>query len=169
MDEEYAAICGITQNELETQLREGIHELAEKQGMTVKQALDKLKDNYDGYHFTMPSPDIYNPFSLLTALSKRKIDSYWFGSGTPTYLVEMLRKFHVTPQEIGNRQCLPEDFDAPTEQMSDITPLLYQSGYITIKAHDSLTDIYTLSIPNKEVKIGLMRSLLVNYVQLPRS
>lgn len=168
MDEEYAAVCGVTQDELESRLQEGIHELAERQGMTVNQALDKLKDNYDGYHFTVPSPDIYNPFSLLTALSKRKMDSYWFGSGTPTYLVEMLRKFHVIPQEIGDRQCLPEDFDAPTERMSDITPLLYQSGYITIKAHDSLTDIYTLGIPNKEVKIGLMRSLLGNYIQLPR-
>ena len=123
-----------------------------------------LKSNYDGYHFTWPSPDIYNPFSLLNALADSKLNSYWFGSGTPTYLIEMLNKYHVKPQQIGARKVLAESFDAPTERMVDITPLLYQSGYITIKDYSSLTNLYTLDIPNKEVRMGLMKSLLPNYL-----
>ena len=123
-----------------------------------------LKSNYDGYHFTWPSPDIYNPFSLLNALTDSKLNSYWFGSGTPTYLIEMLNKYHVKPQQIGARKVLAESFDAPTERMVDITPLLYQSGYITIKDYSSLTNLYTLDIPNKEVRMGLMKSLLPNYL-----
>ncbi len=101
MDEPYAAICGITQEEMETQMSEDLDLLASRLETTREQTLERLKDNYDGYHFTWPSPDIYNPFSLLTAFSKGKIDSYWFGSGTPTYLIEMLRKFGVEPSRIG--------------------------------------------------------------------
>ena len=131
---------------------------------TPEEVLKELKDNYDGYHFTYPSPDIYNPFSLLTAMEKGKIGSYWFGSGTPTYLINMLKKFGVEPSEIGNNRVSVEDFDAPTERMTSIIPLLYQSGYITIKDYDKELDLYTLDIPNKEVRIGLMKSLLPNYV-----
>ena len=118
-------------------------------------ALGALKSNYDGYHFTWPSPDIYNPFSLLNALTDSKLNSYWFGSGTPTYLIEMLNKYHVKPQQIGARKVLAESFDAPTERMVDITPLLYQSGYITIKDYSSLTNLYTLDIPNKGGTYGI--------------
>lgn len=153
---------------MSTQLHPGIARLAKAQGISEDEALQKLKDCYDGYHFTMPSPDIYNPYSLLNALSDGRIDSYWFGSGTPTYLIEMLRKYDVTPQHIGGRECMAEDFDAPTERMTDISPLLYQSGYITIKSYDDISGLYTLDIPNREVRIGLMRSLLPCYVQVPR-
>ena len=124
----------------------------------------KLKERYDGYHFTWPSPDIYNPFSLLNAFSKNKIDNYWFGSGTPTYLIGMLRKYDVTPQEIGQRETLASAFDAPTERLLNITPLLYQSGYITIKDKDEETGLYILDIPNAEIRTGLMESLLPNYL-----
>ena len=127
----------------------------------------KLKENYDGYHFTYPSPDIYNPFSLLNAFADGKFGSYWFGSGTPTYLIKMLEKFGVEPSEVGGKTAAVEDFDAPTETMSSITPLLYQSGYITIKGYDSELGLYTLDIPNKEVRVGLMRSLLPYYVSTP--
>ena len=138
--------------------------LAKKLEVTPEEALMKLKENYDGYHFTYPSPDIYNPFSLLTAMEKGKIGSYWFGSGTPTYLIKMLDKFGVVPSEIGKKKAAVEDFDAPTERMTSIIPLLYQSGYITIKDYDEELDLYTLDIPNKEVRIGLMKSLLPYYV-----
>ena len=114
--------------------------------------------------FRSPSSDIYNPFSLLTALSKGKISSYWFDSGTPTYLIEMLDKYHVEPQQIGARKVLAESFDAPTERMLDITPLLYQSGYVTIKGYSPLTNLYTLDIPNKEVRMGLLKSLLPGFL-----
>ena len=157
MDESYAAICGISEDELETQMRKDVELFAEKQRMTYEDALSGLKEYYDGYHFAWPSSDIYNPFSLLNALADGKQDFYWFGSGTPAYLIEMLRKFNVIPQNIGSRQCISVDFDAPTERMTDITPLLYQSGYITIKDYSPLTELYTLDIPNKEIRIGLLR------------
>ena len=112
MDEEYAAICGITKEELSEQMAPDIEMLAKKLNKTPEETLNKLIDYYDGYHFTWPSPDIFNPFSLMTAMSKRKIDAYWFGSGTPTYLIEMLRKFDVQPSEIGPQEAVAEDFDA---------------------------------------------------------
>lgn len=164
MDEAYAAICGITEEELRFQMRDGLEVLAYKLQTTPEEILAVVKENYDGYHFTLPSPDIYNPYSLLNALSDGKLDFYWFGSGTPTYLIEMLRKYHVMPQQIGNRKALSTSFDTPTERMTDITPLLYQSGYITIKDYSAITRLYTLDIPNKEVRIGLMESLLPNYL-----
>ena len=164
MDEPYAAICGISEDEIRSQMKGDVDGLAKKMGITPEEVLKELKDNYDGYHFTYPSPDIYNPFSLLTAMEKGKIGSYWFGSGTPTYLINMLKKFGVEPSEIGNNRVSVEDFDAPTERMTSIIPLLYQSGYITIKNYDEELDLYTLNIPNKEVRIGLMKSLLPHYV-----
>ena len=152
----YAAICGITQGEMLEQMHEYIERLAVAQEMTEEETLRKLKEKYDGYHFTWPSPDIYNPFSLLNALERRRIDNYWFGSGMPTYLIEMLRKFKVSPSAIGMKKALSTSFDAPTERMTTIVPLLYQSGYITIKNYDKLTQLYTLDIPNGEIRVGLM-------------
>ena len=164
MDEPYAAICGITEEEIKEQMSYDLDLLAEKMQITRDEVLAKLKENYDGYHFTWPSPDIYNPFSLFNAFNDGKFNSYWFGSGTPTYLIEMLNKFGVLPSEIGGIEAVAAESDAPTERMTNITPLLYQSGYITIKGYDSVFDIYTLDIPNKEVRIGLMRNLIPSYI-----
>ena len=164
MDEPYAAICGISEDEIRLQMKDDLGGLAKKLEITPEEALMKLKENYDGYHFTSPSPDIYNPFSLLNAFADGKFGSYWFGSGTPTYLVKMLDKFGVKPSEIGRRQLKSSVFDAPTETMNDAVPLLYQSGYITIKDYNKMLDLYTLDIPNKEVRLGLMESLLPYYV-----
>ena len=164
MLKEYGAICGITHREIEEQISEGVASLAEQLNVDVSAALKKLTEMYDGYHFTWPSEDVFNPYSLLNALADGMLDSYWFGSGTPTFLIEMLRQFHVKPQEIGPIEALASSFDAPTEQLTDITPLLYQSGYITIKGYDEQFGQYTLDIPNQEVRIGLMKSLLPNYL-----
>ena len=164
MDEPYAAICGISEDEIRLQMKDDLGGLAKKLEITPEEALMKLKENYDGYHFTSPSPDIYNPFSLLNAFADGKFGSYWFGSGTPTYLVKMLNKFGVKPSEIGRRQLKSSVFDAPTETMTDAVPLLYQSGYITIKDYNKMLDLYTLDIPNKEVRLGLMESLLPYYI-----
>ena len=161
---EYATICGITEEEMATQMDEDLDILAKRMGISREEAIQKLKYNYDGYHFTWPSPDIYNPFSLLNAFVTGRLDSYWFGSGTPMYLIEMLRKYGVLPSKIGGNEAMAEEFDAPTERMASITPLLYQSGYVTIKNADTDFGIYRLDIPNKEVRIGLMRSLLPYYV-----
>ena len=164
MDEPYAAICGISEDEIRLQMKDDLGGLAKKLEITPEEALMKLKENYDGYHFTSPSPDIYNPFSLLNAFADGKFGSYWFGSGTPTYLVKMLDKFGVKPSEIGRRQLKSSVFDAPTETMTDAVPLLYQRGYITSKDYNKMLDLYTLDIPNKEVRLGLMESLLPYYV-----
>ena len=165
MDEAYAGICGITKEELLTQMSDDIDRLAEKLSITREVAIQQLKDNYDGYHFTYPSPDIFNPYSLLNCFSKEKIGAYWFGSGTPTFLIEMMRKFGTTPMDIGESEMADvSDFDVPTETMESIVPLLYQSGYVTIKDYDEDTNLYELGIPNKEIRIGLFKSLLPNYL-----
>ena len=161
---EYAAICGITEEEMATQMDEDLDILAGRLNVNREEVVKKLKAHYDGYHFTWPSPDIYNPFSLLNAFADGRLDSYWFGSGTPTYLIEMLNRFGVLPSKIGGNEVVAADFDAPTERMESITPLLYQSGYVTIKGYDEMFQIYTLDIPNAEVRIGLMRSLIPYYV-----
>ena len=156
MDEEYAGICGITEEELLSEMSADIDMLADKLELTREKTIEMLKYNYDGYHFTWPSPDIFNPYSLLNCFSKQSIGSYWFGSSTPTFLIEMMRKFGTTPIEIGEREMADvSDFDAPTETMESIVPLLYQSGYITIKDYDKATNLYELGIPNKEIRIGL--------------
>ncbi len=165
MLKEYAGICGITEEEMLTQLDDGIEALAGELELSKQQAIDALKANYDGYHFAWQSPDVYNPFSLLNAFANKVIKSYWFGSGTPTFLIEMLRKFNVSPSELGAvSDAVEEDFDAPTERMTSITPLLYQSGYITIKGYDPIGEVYSLGIPNREIRVGLMRSLMPNYL-----
>ena len=164
MDHEYAGICGITKEELETQMSADVDALAVKMNLTRTQTLDALREFYDGYHFAAQSPDIFNPYSLLNAMAKSKLDYYWFTSGTPTYLIEMLKKFQVMPSDIGRCEADKSDFDAPTEMMVSIMPLLYQSGYITIKGYDPETELFTLDIPNKEIRVGLYRSLLPNYI-----
>ncbi len=161
---EYAAVCGITQEEMETQMDVDIDMLASRLNLSREDTLQRLKFNYDGYHFTWPSPDIYNPFSLLGAFGEGRLNSFWFGSGTPTYLIEMLRKYGTLPSEIDCIPALAVEFDAPTERMQNIAPLLYQSGYVTIKDYDEGMELYTLGLPNKEVRVGLMRSLLPSYV-----
>ncbi len=164
MDHEYAGICGITKEELETQMSADVDALAVKMNLTRTQTLDVLREFYDGYHFAAQSPDIFNPYSLLNAMAKSKLDYYWFTSGTPTYLIEMLKKFQVMPSDIERCEADKSDFDAPTEMMVSIMPLLYQSGYITIKGYDPETELFTLDIPNKEIRVGLYRSLLPNYI-----
>ncbi len=164
MMEEYASICGITEEEMLSYMRPSIEGMARRMELTYDKTVERLRQTYDGYHFTWPSPDIYNPFSLLNAMDRERLDYYWFGSGTPTYLVEMLRRFNVRADKIGGQYADAVAFDAPTETMTSATPLLYQSGYITIKGRNRKTGDYLLDIPNREVRVGLMRSLLPEYV-----
>ena len=161
---DFAAVCGISKEEALTQMTDHLDDFASSLGITRDEAMDGLSRQYDGYHFTWPSPDIFNPFSLLNALQDKDFKSYWFESGTPTFLIEKLKEFDVAPSDIFRMEALSLEFDAPTESLTSVIPLLYQSGYVTIKDYDRSCRLYTLDIPNIEIRIGLMESLLPNYV-----
>ena len=166
MDEPYAGICGITKDELLTQMAEGIDELSQHLELSREDTLQELKRHYDGYHFCWPSPDVYNPYSLINCLADGKLDSYWFGSGTPTYLLNMMRRYELLPTDLGENSWVDKkDFDAATETMTTIIPLLYQSGYVTIKGYDTKSRLYELGIPNQEIRVGLFGSLLPHYLK----
>ena len=125
MDDEYAGICGITKEELLTHMSEDIDVLAEAQGLKREETIAKLKEFYDGYHFSPASPDVFNPSSLLNCFTKKNFGAYWFASGTPTYLINMMKKFEVLPSDISRVEADESEFDAPTENMPTIMPLLY--------------------------------------------
>ena len=160
MRDDYAGICGITKEELLGNMSEDINALAEAQGLSREEAISKLKENYDSYHFSPVSPDVFNPYSLLKCFDEKNFGAYWFASGTPTYLINMMKKFEVLPSDISRVEADESEFDAPTENMPTIMPLLYQSGYITIKDYDKEFNYYTLDVPNKEVKVGLTKALI---------
>lgn len=165
MDEPYAGICGITKEEMLTQMSDDIDALAEHLELSREETIRELKDHYDGYHFTWPSPDVFNPYSLLNCFADGRMDDYWFGSGTPTYLINMMRKYDFLPADLGETiEVGKKDFDAPTETMTTIIPLLYQSGYVTIKGYDKPTRLYQLALPNQEISVGLYGSLLPHYL-----
>ena len=164
MNKDYAGICGITKEELLTQMSEDIDMLAEAQEISREETIKKLKEFYDGYHFSSVSPDVFNPYSLLNCFSEKEFGSYWFSSGTPTYLINMMRYYNVAPTDITRVEADASEFDAPTENMTTIMPLLYQSGYITIKDYNKDYNYYTLDIPNKEVRLGLTKFLIPSYV-----
>ena len=165
MDEPYAGICGITKEEMLTQMSDDIDALAKHLELSREETIQELKDHYDGYHFTWPSPDIFNPYSLLSCFAKQDLRAFWFESGTPVYLINMMRKFKVLPSMLGRMRAKASSFDAATEKMTSLLPLLYQSGYSTIKGYEKKTRVYTLDIPNREIFIGLYESLLPGYVQ----
>ena len=165
MDEPYAGICGITKEELLTQMSDDIDALAGHLELSREETIQELKDHYDGYHFCWPSPDVFNPYSLLNCFADGRMDDYWFGSGTPTYLINMMRKYEFLPADLGEAiEVGKKDFDAPTETMTTIVPLLYQSGYVTIKGYDKPTKLYLLALPNQEIRVGLYGSLLPHYL-----
>ena len=160
LDPRFAAICGITQDELCGQMAPDVDALAAALDTTPTETLARLKANYDGYHFSEGSPDIYNPFSLLSSFASGKIASYWFGSGTPTGLINLLQESNWEIGDLEGREADEDEFDAPTEDMPTPLPMLYQAGYLTIKSYDPLTCSYTLGIPNAEVARGFSKSLV---------
>ena len=164
LNDDYAGICGITEEELLTQMSGDIDMLASRLGISREQTIAKLREHYDGYHFSAESPDVFNPFSLLNCFAERKFGSYWFASGTPTYLINMMRRFGVVPTDISRIEADSSEFDAPTENLTTIMPLLYQSGYITIKDYNKDYNYYILDVPNKEVRVGLTKALIPSYV-----
>ena len=164
MFDQYSAICGISKTELTTVMKPDVECLGKALGMTYGECLEELHKYYDGYHFSEHSEDVFNPFSLIRAMNGQKIESYWFGSGTPSYLIKSLQKYHVNVMDIEKKGCSVDDFDVSPEQMTSALPLLYQSGYLTIKKYKPLTKSYQLGYPNREVKIGMLKSLAPNYL-----
>ena len=164
MRDEYSGICGITQEELETTLRPCVEEYAEHLNVTVSAAYALLKKNYDGYHFSANSKDIYAPFSLLRALNDYSTDHYWFESGTMTSLIEHLRHYpEFNALEMDGMELELGDFNVPCEKARTPIPLLYQSGYLTIDSYDKELDSYILHFPNYEVRQGMV-SGMTNYL-----
>ena len=159
MESDYEAICGITEHEMLTQLRPGIEQLAQRMDITMDECVAQLKEYYDGYHFSEELTDIYNPFSLLSALASRRLGLNWFGTATPSWLIDVMRHYNLDLTEMDDIQTDQSRFDQPTQQIVDVVPVLYQSGYLTIKDYDRHSDTYTLGIPNKEVRVGLGKSL----------
>ena len=164
MFDQYSAICGISKTELTTVMKPDVEGLGKALGMTYEECLEELRKYYDGYHFSKNSEDVFNPFSLVRAMNGQAIESYWFGSGTPSYLIKSLQKYHVNVMDIERKGCNVDDFDVSPEQMTSALPLLYQSGYLTIKKYKPLTKSYQLGYPNREVKIGMLKSLAPNYL-----
>lgn len=163
---DFSAICGVTQEEVLAYFTDGINQLAQAEKISFEQAVDLLKENYDGYHFTYPSADIYNPYSLLNSLSTSIISNYWFASGGTSLAIYALQKNNITPEQlIGDFETSIEEFDKPFERSDDVMPLLYQSGYLTIKDYDKAFQQYTLALPNREVKMSLLKTLMPYYIR----
>ena len=166
MDGEYTALCGITKDEMLTVFDPDIQMLADRYHCPKEEMIDMLKQQYDGYHFGKDSKDIFNPYSLVNAFKMKDLDYYWFGSGTPTFLFEAMKRFNTNILELEKLQVPSSQFDVPTEAMTSALPLLYQAGYLTIKGYDFDRNKYTLDFPNAEVKVGFMENFMARMMNL---
>ena len=162
----FATICGFTEQEVQTVFKEDIEAMAKDFKLTPEAMYAKIKFKYDGYHFAGGAEAVFNPFSLLNALGDRMLRNYWFASGTPTFLIKQLQHFHTDIASLDSLDVPESAFDQPTENMKDALPLLYQSGYLTIKDYDPDTEAYYLAIPNQEVRVGYIYGLLPTYTGL---
>lgn len=160
MDERYIEICGITEKEIHENLEDELHELARRQKMTYDEVCKELKECYDGYHFVEDSIGLYNPFSLLNTFDKMKFGSYWFETGTPTYLVELLKQNHYSLQRIAHEETDADVLNSIDSASQNPVPVIYQSGYLTIKGYDRRFGMYRLGFPNREVEEGFIKFLL---------
>lgn len=160
---EYIDICGISDKELHKNLETELHEFAEAQGLTYDAFCDKLREYYDGYHFTHNSIGMYNPFSLLNAFKRKEFGSYWFETGTPTYLVKLLQKHHYNLERMAYEETDAQVLNSIDSESTNPIPVIYQSGYLTIKGYNEEFGIYSLGFPNREVEEGFVRFLLPFY------
>jgi hypothetical protein len=169
MDKRFATICGLTDEEIDLIFTPYIQRFADEQGITSTAVRDNLRLLYDGYHFLEDSPAIYNPFSVLNALDKLKFDNYWFETGTPSYLVYLLQLHHYNLEELPTSVADADSLNSIDSQSTDPIPVIYQSGYLTIKDYDREFKYYTLGYPNKEVEDGFVRFLLPYYTSVQNS
>lgn len=162
----FATICGFTEHEVQTVFKEDICEMAKDFKLPPEEMYAKIKFKYDGYHFAGDAEAVFNPFSLLNALGDRLLKNYWFASGTPTFLIKQMQHFHTDITSLDSLDVPESAFDQPTENMKNALPLLYQSGYLTIKDYDPDIQSYHLAIPNQEVRVGYVNGLLPTYTGL---
>lgn len=162
----YYDICGVTDEELLSCFRPSIEALAASQNQTVEESIETLRVRYDGYHFMENAKGVYNPFSLLNTLSKQRYGSYWFETGTPTYLVDLLQLHDYNLEMMSQVETDEETLNSVDANSTDPIPVIYQSGYLTIKDFDSEFQMYTLGFPNKEVEEGFTRFLLPCYTSV---
>lgn len=167
MDSRYTEICGISEKELHWYFKEDIQSLADKDGVTYESMSDRLRENYDGYQFAPNTNGMYNPFSLFNVLAKQQLGSYWFETGTPTYLVELLQSCNYDLSRLQGSLSTENSLNAIDIYGNDPIPVIYQSGYLTIKSYDPEFRIYTLGFPNKEVEEGFVRFLAPIYTSMP--
>lgn len=160
LNEDFATICGITEAEIKEGMMPGVEGLARSLDVSSGEALERLKKNYDGYHFTSDQTDIYNPFSLLNALEDKKISDYWFASGTPTFLLNLLRSKPGEVKDFFNIAAKASSLTEISSYAVNPESLLFQTGYLTIKEYNTRRETFVLGIPNGEVERGLMNGLL---------
>lgn len=162
----FSTICGITPQELESDFKAGVEEMAVETGRQPEEILNTLRENYDGYHFSYTLEDVYNPYSLLTALKNKEIGNFWFDTGTPTFLARKLRDSGADLLRLEREEVSSERMRSIDLIADDPIPLLFQSGYLTIKGYDSEFREYTLGYPNREVKEALLKYLLPQYTKV---
>ena len=163
MHNKYEALCGITQEELDATFREPVESMAEAYHCSYDEMRDRLKAQYDGYHFSDRLTDVYNPFSLLNAFDAQRISDYWFKSGTPTYLIRLLSHTDEQMDDITGKFYAPKEFIDYKADVEQPLPMIYQSGYLTIKAFDMDFNLFLLDYPNKEVKEGFLTMVASKY------
>lgn len=169
MESWYSNICGISEDELYSMLKEEIRELGAANGMTEEETKSKLKELYDGYHFNEDCMDIYNPFSILNTFAKKKFGDYWFETGTPTFLVELMKGCGYSLNKLMKEYASADSLGGLETFKRNPVPVLYQSGYLTIKDYDRRFKTYILGFPNKEVEMGFMQFLFPNYTGMDNS
>ena len=169
MDERFVEVCGITEAELHQYFDEEIDALAQQNRQTKEEAYAELRKRYDGYHFCENSVGMYNPFSVLNTLEKRSYKDYWFATGTPTYLVELLKKSGFDLQSLSNYETSESALSSIHRAEVNPIPVLFQSGYLTIKDYDEELKLYMLDFPNEEVKQGFMNFLIPVYTSVPEN
>ncbi len=163
MDSNFDALCGITPDELIEYFDGEIAAMAEGYGCAKDEMYNRLKKQYDGYHFSEKMIDIFNPFSLLNALNVRKIDEYWFASGTPTYLIKLINRHKTNIKDIVSKSYAKKYFMDYKADVEDPLAMIYQSGYLTIKGYDGDDFTYSLDFPNNEVRNGFIDMLANDY------
>lgn len=168
MDLTYYNVCGITEEELLSNFPRHIDALANANGISREDCIEKLRHLYDGYHFEENAPGVYNPFSVLNTLSKMKFSSYWFETGTPTYLVELLRQYDYQLENLENIETDADVLNSIDPTTTNPIPVIYQSGYLTIKGYDEEFKMYRLGYPNAEVEEGFIRFLIPYYTSIDR-